>query len=66
MSTLSEVQAFLAFLREVFMFVDEEHYSPRTVSRAITEVGNASHAVVPAYHPAMPALIAASMVASPV
>lgn len=66
MSTMSEVRAFLAFLREVF--VEKEYCFPRTISRETTEVEIASHVAAPAHHmitvAPIPSSEPASMVAS--
>jgi hypothetical protein len=47
MSTISEVQAFLAFLSEVF--VEKEHCFPRSIPRATAEVENTRHVTVPVH-----------------
>ncbi|KAH8910878.1 PLP-dependent transferase [Coniochaeta sp. PMI_546] len=48
MSTISEVHAFLVFLREVF--VEKEHCFPRTNSRAAAKVEHSSHVALPVHH----------------
>lgn len=64
MSTISEVHAFLVFLREVF--VEKEHCFPRTNSRAAAKVEHSSHVALPVHHMSRmaPSSELASMVAS--